>query len=147
MGVQFATVAYQCASTFRATDFLGGCNGARIRFAPQKNWPNNQGLVDAVISRLQPVKDAHPLLSWADLLVLAGTMAVEQAAGVVPAEGEIVGKPFGFCPGRTDAENGDGTEHLAPRSYKTRELAFKDNAVVMGLTAREAVALAGRPRR
>lgn len=100
-----------------------------------------------MIGRLQPVKDAHPDISWADLIVLAGTVAVEQAAGVVPAGGEVVGKPFGFCPGRTDADSGAGTEHLAPRNYKTRDLAFKDNAVVMGLTAREAVALAGRPRR
>lgn len=147
MGVQFATAAYQCASTFRATDFLGGCNGARIRFPPARTWPGNEGLVDSVMDRLQPVKDAHPDLSWADLLVLAGTLAVEQAAGVQPIEGEVVGKPFGFCPGRSDADSGAGMEHLAPRSYKTRELAFKDNAVVAGLTAREAVALAARPRR
>jgi hypothetical protein len=147
LGAQFATVAFQCASTFRATDFLGGCNGARIRFDPQKNWPVNSGLVEEVIKRLQPVKSSHPDLSWADLLVLAGTVAVEQAAGVKPSAGQTVAGPFSFCPGRSDADSGAGMEQLAPRSYSTPEIALKDNAAVMGLTAREAVALAARPRR
>lgn len=147
LGAQFANLAWQCASTYRATDFAGGCNGARIRFAPQKDWAGNKGLVDATIARLKPVKDAHPDLSWADLIVLAGTIAVEQAAGVQPGAGQIVGSPFEFCPGRTDAADGKGSEHLGPRDYKTSSVAFNDNAAVQGLSARDAVVLAAKPRR
>jgi len=142
-GALFAALAWQCASTFRATDYAGGCNGARIRFAPQRWWPGNAGLVDAVLPRLQPIKNAYPELSWADLIVLAGTVAIEQSVGIQSGSGTI----FNFCPGRSDAVSAVGTEHLAPRSYLTAEMAFKDSAAVQGLTGREAVVLAARPRR
>lgn len=142
-GAQFAALAYNCAATFRSTDFQGGCNGGRIRFAPQSQWPGNAGLVDTVVERLQGVHAAFRGLSWADLIVLAGTVAVQEAVGVL-SDGS---SPFTFCPGRADAEDAVGTEHLAPREYSSAEIAFKDNAVVRGLTGRDAVALAARPRR
>lgn len=111
LGALLSTLAYQCASTFRATDYQGGCNGARIRFSPIKDWSVNKGL-DKVIAALAPIKEKYPTLSWADLIVLAGTVANEQAAG---APGS-----YKFCPGRADAKDAKGTEHLAPRNYTTQ---------------------------
>jgi catalase (peroxidase I) len=144
---EFASLAWQCASTYRATDYAGGCNGARIRFSPQKDWAGNRGLVDSAIARLEPIQKANPGVSWADLIVLAGTLALEQASGAKAASGQVVASPFSFCPGRTDASSGAGTETLAPRVYPSDDTAFKDNAAVQGITWRDAVALAARPRR
>jgi catalase (peroxidase I) len=137
-GALLSTLAWQCASTFRATDYAGGCNGARIRFAPQKDWGVNKGM-DAVLKLLKPVKDANPSLTWADLIVLAGTVANDFAAGAPY-------NTFKFCPGRSDAANGKGMEPLKPRIYNTVLIAVRDNMRVMGLTPREMVALSARLR-
>lgn len=73
-------------------------------------WTGNQD-TDKVLQLLGPIKKKYPTLSWADLIVLAGTTAVEQAAA----------DPNGykFCGGRTDASDAKGTEHLGPRNYTT----------------------------
>jgi catalase-peroxidase len=77
-GAALATLALQCAGTFRATDYHGGCNGARIRFAPENTWPQNARL-DQALALLQPIKDQFGAsLTWADLIVFAGHVAVEQ---------------------------------------------------------------------
>merc|ERR1719163_1210622 len=82
----FMRLAYHCAATFRSTDYQGGCNGARLRFSPQKDWAANQGL-DATLTLLKPIKDLADAghfggaLSWADLIVLAGNVALGSAAG------------------------------------------------------------------
>ncbi|KAG1708332.1 hypothetical protein DVH05_025010 [Phytophthora capsici] len=135
-GALFVHAAWQCASTFRITDYAGGCNGARIRFSPEKDWPVNAG-VDKIIAALEPVKESYPTLSTADLIVLAGQVALEDAGNVT----------IDFLGGRTDAENGNGTEILAPREYyNTTLIAVRDNIKILGVSPVEAVALAGRPR-
>jgi catalase (peroxidase I) len=112
--------------------------GARIRFSPDKDWADNKGL-DKVLAVLKPIKDARPNLTWADLIVLAGTVANEQAAGGAAK--------FPFCRGRSDAGDGRGhPAHLAPRSYSSDAIAVADNLRVAGLTVAEGVALAGRLR-
>lgn len=91
---------------------------------------------------LAPVKAVFgDSLTHADLIVLAGTVALEHAAGAAAADAG-----FAFCGGRSDADGDDAMHYLAPRSYSSAAIAFRDNAKVMGLSPEEAVALAGRPR-
>lgn len=73
-----------------------------------RHWPGNQD-VDKVLQILKPIKDKYPNLSWADLIVLSGTAAVEAAAG----------DTYKFCGGRTDATTAGHIEQLAPRNYTT----------------------------
>ncbi|GAB9476979.1 hypothetical protein Gpo141_00014037, partial [Globisporangium polare] len=135
-GALFINAAWQCASTFRLTDYTGGCNGAKIRFSPQKDWSVNAG-VDKVIVALEPIKKSFPTLSTADLIVLAGQVALEDAGS----------SHIDFLGGRVDALDGSGVDHLAPRDYYVNaSVAVRDNMKVMGLSKYDAVALAGRPR-
>lgn len=91
---------------------------------------------------LAPVKAVFgESLTHADLIVLAGTVALEHAAGAPAADAG-----FSFCGGRSDADGDDGMHYLAPRNYSSPVIAFRDNAKVMGLSLGEAVALAARPR-
>ena len=100
-------LAWQCISTYRQTDYLGGCNGARIRFSPGKDWEVNKNL-DLALDLLSPVKARHgPSLSWADLIVLAGNTALELSNTELSLP---------FCPGRTDDTEGRGWEDLQPRN-------------------------------
>ena len=101
---QLVQTAWASASTFRHTDKRGGANGARIRLAPQKDWPSNEGLGD-VISTLEGIQQdfngsqsGGTKVSLADLIVLGGCAAVEKAA---KDAGVDVTVPF--APGRTDA--------------------------------------------
>ena len=90
LGVDLVKLAWQCASTFRVTDYTGGCNGARVLQQPQSSWAGNAGL-GAVKQQLSVVKAAHGrALSWADLIVLAGNTALEAMGG----------QSVPFCPGR-----------------------------------------------
>jgi catalase-peroxidase len=99
-----ATTAWASASTFRGTDKRGGANGARIALAPQNNWQvNNPTQLAAVLATLEQIRSAFNAegdtqISLADLIVLGGVVAVEQAAAKA---GVAVHVPFE--PGRTDA--------------------------------------------
>jgi catalase (peroxidase I) len=135
---QFAQLAWQCASTYRATDFRGGCNGARIRFPPESNFQANQDLGSAaLLSLLQPVKTKYPSLSWADLIVLAGHTAVE----------DLLGFGMPFCGGRTDATDGSGSMGLNPPNWSDPVVNWREKAARMGLTDAEAVVLTAVPRK
>jgi catalase-peroxidase len=100
---QLVSVAWASASTFRGSDKRGGANGARIRLEPQRNWEvNDPDTLAQVLRALEGVQAAFQAggkkVSLADLIVLGGVAAVEQAA---KAAGHDVTVPF--TPGRTDA--------------------------------------------
>ena len=99
---QLANTAWASAATFRATDKRGGANGARLRLAPQKDWEVNAGTetVVATLTKLQQEFNTAggKQVSLADLIVLGGCAAVEEAAKLA---GQAVTVPF--APGRTDA--------------------------------------------
>jgi catalase-peroxidase len=95
--------AWAAAFTFRGTDMRGGANGARIRLAPQKDWAvNNPRELAKVLKRLEGIqKDfnrGQKKVSLADLIVLGGGAAIEQAAKKAGYDLEVP-----FAPGRTDA--------------------------------------------
>jgi catalase-peroxidase len=103
---QLVSTAWASASTFRGSDKRGGANGARIRLAPQKNWEVNQpAQLDKVLSKLASIQQdfnrtqlSGKKISMADLIVLAGSAAVESAA---KRGGVAIKVPF--SPGRNDA--------------------------------------------
>jgi len=102
---QLASTAWASAATFRGTDERGGANGARIRLAPQRNWEvNDPAELATVLRTLEEIQQAFNLsqsgrkVSLADLIVLGGCAAVEQAA---KKAGHDITVPF--APGRTDA--------------------------------------------
>jgi catalase-peroxidase len=103
---ELVRTAWASASTFRGTDMRGGANGARVRLAPQSDWDvNNPKELDKVLKRLERIqKDFNSAqsggkkVSLADLIILGGVAAIEQAA---KAAGQEVAVPF--TPGRTDA--------------------------------------------
>jgi catalase-peroxidase len=103
---QLVSTAWASASTFRHTDKRGGANGARIRLAPQKDWDVNQrGQLGAVLQKLEEIQQSFngsqsggKKVSLADMIVLGGCAAVEQAAKNAGYSVEVP-----FAPGRTDA--------------------------------------------
>ena len=98
--------AWASASTFRSTDFRGGANGARIRLEPQRNWDVNQPQeLAGVLRRLERIQGdfnqaqtSGKRVSLADLIVLAGSAAIEEAARKAGHDIEVP-----FTPGRMDA--------------------------------------------
>jgi catalase (peroxidase I) len=95
---EMVATAWDSARTYRHSDMRGGANGARIRLAPQKDWEGNEpGRLAKVLAVLEPIA-AEAGASVADVIVLAGSVGVEQAAN---AAGITVTVPF--APGRGDA--------------------------------------------
>jgi len=117
---QLVTTAWASAASFRGSDKRGGANGARIRLAPQKDWEVNQPAELAqVLSKLEAIQQEFNAaqkgakkVSLADLIVLAGSAAVEAAA---KKGGHDVKVPF--APGRTDASQ----EQTDPTSFAVLE--------------------------
>jgi len=158
---QLVSTAWASASTFRSSDKRGGANGARIRLAPQKDWDvNAPAELASVLGTLEGIRadfnDGQPggkRISLADLIVLGGCAAVEQAAH---DGGQAVTVPF--TPGRTDASqdqtdvdsfavlepNGDGFRNYFRAGDKRRpEEVLIDRASLLGLTTPEMTALVG----
>ncbi|HEY7274446.1 MAG TPA: catalase/peroxidase HPI [Trebonia sp.] len=127
----FVRMAWHSAGTYRISDGRGGAGSGQQRFAPLNSWPDNVSL-DKARRLLWPVKKKYgKKLSWADLIVLAGNVAME-AGGF---------KTFGFGGGRVDVYEADAdvywgpeTEWLGDERYSgDRELAEPFGAVQMGL--------------
>ncbi len=148
--------AWDSARTFRGSDKRGGANGARIRLAPQRGWEGNEPTrLDAVLAVLEPIA-AETGASVADVIVLAGNVAVEAAA---KAAGHDISVPF--TPGRGDATDdmtdGPSFDVLEPFSdgfrnwhmdgvAKSPEDMLIDRAQLLGLTGQEMTVLLGGMR-
>jgi catalase-peroxidase len=161
---QLVSTAWASASTFRGSDKRGGANGARIRLAPQKDWEVNQpDQVAMVIKTLEGIRSAFnsaqsggKKVSLADLIVLGGCAAVEQAA---KNAGRDVKVPF--TPGRMDASQeqtdvesfavlepiADGFRNYLKAKYSIpAEALLIDKAQLLTLTAPEMTVLVGGMR-
>ncbi len=163
---QLVTTAWASASTFRNSDKRGGANGARIRLEPQRHWEvNNPAQLQHVINKLGEIQNnfnnaqsENVRVSIADLIVLAGSTAVEKAA---KDAGHHVTIPF--TPGRTDATDEqtdvEAFEPLEPKSDGFRnyikrgehistsaEGMLVDRAQLLKLTAPEMAVLIGGMR-
>lgn len=150
--------AWDSARTFRGSDYRGGANGARIRLAPMKDWQGNEPdrlqRVLAALAQLQSELDKN--VSLADLIVLAGSAAVEQAAHKA---GVTITVPF--APGRGDASAEmtdiesfeplepihDGFRNWLKNDYSvSAEELLVDRSQLLGLTAPEMTVLLGGMR-
>jgi catalase-peroxidase len=156
------STAWAAAASYRDTDKRGGANGARIRLAPQKDWEVNAGTAP-VIERLEQVQQEFnsaqtggKRVSLADLIVLGGSAAVEQAARAAGVEVEVP-----FAPGRTDATQeqtdvqsfsvmeprADGFRNYLRAGEKLPpETLLLDRANMLSLTAPEMTVLVGGMR-
>nr|WP_236255550.1 catalase/peroxidase HPI [Chryseobacterium indoltheticum] len=161
---ELVSTAWASASTFRGSDKRGGANGARIRLAPQKDWSvNNPAQLQKVLSVLENIKNdfnnsqsGNKRVSLADLIVLAGSAAVEKAARDA---GQNISVPF--APGRMDASQeqtdvesmgylepaADGFRNYLKKKFSvSTESLLIDKAQLLTLTAPELTVLIGGMR-
>ncbi|MEZ4681737.1 MAG: peroxidase family protein [Caldilineaceae bacterium] len=158
---QLVSTAWASAATFRGSDKRGGANGARIRLAPQKDWEVNQPaqlassleILETIQQEFNDAQSGNKKVSLADLIVLGGCAAVEQAA---KNAGHNVSVPF--TPGRTDAlpeqtdveafevlePTADGFRNYLKTNYTMlAEKLLVDRAQLLTLTAPEMTVLIG----
>ncbi|MEB1530456.1 catalase/peroxidase HPI [Xanthomonas sp. WHRI 7945] len=158
---QLVSTAWASASTFRGSDKRGGANGARIRLAPQKDWETNQpeqlaqvlATLEDIQAQFNRAQTGGKKISLADLIVLGGAAAVEQAA---KNAGQTLSVPF--APGRMDAAQeqtdvdafavlepaADGFRNYSKRRYAVpAEALLIDKAQLLTLTAPEMTVLVG----
>ena len=168
---QLISTAWASASTFRGSDMRGGANGARVRLLPQKNWEvNNPAELAKVLAKLEAIQKEFNntqsggdkaqsggiKVSLADLIVLAGVVAVEKAAKEAGFEVSVP-----FAPGRTDATQeqtdvdsfavleplADGFRNYLKMKFKaSAEELLVDKAQLLTLTAPEMTVLVGGMR-
>jgi catalase-peroxidase len=162
---QLVSTAWASASTFRGTDKRGGANGARIRLAPQKDWDvNNPPELAKVLRTLERIQNKFndsqaggtTKVSLADLIVLGGGAAVEQAAKNAGYEVQVP-----FTPGRTDASQeqtdvesfalleptADGFRNYVEKGYPVpAEHRLLERAFMLTLSAPEMTVLVGGMR-
>lgn len=153
---ELVSTAWAAASTFRGSDKRGGANGGRLRLAPQKDWVANAGTAK-VLGVLEQIQSAFnsggKKVSLADLIVLAGTAAVEKAAKDAGFSGTVA-----FRPGRVDASQAqtdvesfavleplaDGLRNFTKARYSVKaEKLLLDKAQLLTLTAPELTVLIG----
>ena len=158
---QLVSTAWASASTFRDSDKRGGANGARIRLAPQRDWEvNDPGELAPVLETLEGIQAAFnnaqsggKQVSLADLIVLGGCAAVEEAARRADTPVSVP-----FSPGRTDASQeqtdvdtfsvleptADGfRNYVRPGDKRRPEELLIDRSSLLGLTAPEMTVLVG----
>ncbi|MET0543850.1 MAG: peroxidase family protein, partial [Variovorax sp.] len=158
---QLVSTAWASASTFRGSDKRGGANGARIRLAPQKDWAVNQPeqlsnvlqALEGIRAEFNAAQAGGKKISLADLIVLAGSAGVEQAARAGGREIEVP-----FTPGRTDASQAqtdvasfaplepaaDGFRNYTRARFSVpAEALLIDRAQLLTLTAPELTVLVG----
>lgn len=158
---ELVATAWASAASFRGSDKRGGANGARVRLAPQKDWEVNQpdqlskalGILEGIQTEFNAAQSNGKAVSLADLIVLAGTAAVEKAAADAGHKVDV-----GFTPGRmdataeqTDADSFAVLEPLADgfRNYQRSEFSLPaeelliDRAQLLTLTAPEMTVLIG----
>ncbi len=162
---ELVRTAWASASTFRGTDKRGGANGARIRLAPQKDWPANDpaelakalAVLEAIQEEFNAAQNGSgKRVSLADLIVLGGTAAVEQAAADAGQQLEVP-----FTPGRADASQeetdvesfavlepkADGfRNYLTGADARPAEHQLVDKAQMLRLSAPEMTVLVGGMR-
>ncbi len=158
---QLVSTAWASASTFRGSDKRGGANGARLRLAPQKNWAVNQPaklartleILETIQRTFNQAQSGGKRISLADLIVLAGGAAIEQAAAAAGCALEVP-----FRPGRMDASQ-EQTDELSMavlepiadgfRNYRAStgaapaEQLLVDRAQLLTLSAPEMTVLVG----